>query len=101
MRDHALRVAAGVLGAILIGGVVAGARAKAPGPGGAAHAAAAPATPAARIRIATWNIAWLARRSGDGPVPRRAADYRRLATVAARLDADVVALQEIDGVEAA
>lgn len=101
MRDHALRVAAGILGAILIGGVVAGARAIASGPGGAAHAAAAPAAAVARIRIATWNIAWLARRSGDGPVPRRAADYRRLAAVAARLNADVVALQEIDGVEAA
>lgn len=57
--------------------------------------------PAARLRIATWNIEWLARRSGEGPVPRRAADYRRLAAVAARLDADVIALQEIDGPEAA
>ncbi|HUD71398.1 MAG TPA: endonuclease/exonuclease/phosphatase family protein [Dongiaceae bacterium] len=57
--------------------------------------------PAARLRVATWNLEWLARTPGQGPVPRRAADYRRLAAIAVRLDADLVALQEVDGPEAA
>ncbi len=57
--------------------------------------------PAAHLRVATWNIAWLSRAPGRGPVPRRAADYRRLAVIADRLAADVVALQEVDGPEAA
>ncbi len=68
--------------------------------------AAAPAQ-AADLKLATWNIAWLTlRQTGDPELPRglqtRApADFTRLADYARRLDADVIALQEIDGAEAA
>ncbi|WP_135467298.1 endonuclease/exonuclease/phosphatase family protein [Crenalkalicoccus roseus] len=67
------------------------------------------ATPlgAAELRLATWNIAWLTLRPADDPLlpegltRRRPEDYRLLAAYARRLEADVVALQEVDGPEAA
>jgi endonuclease/exonuclease/phosphatase family metal-dependent hydrolase len=71
-----------------------------------------PARPAARaagtaphappsLRVATWNIAWLSSREGAGEIRRAPADFERLRRYAERLDADIVALQEIDGVQAA
>ena len=67
------------------------------------------ATPAlaAELKLATWNMAWLSLRPPGDPaippdVPRRnAAELDRLAGYARRLGADVVALQEVDGPEAA
>jgi endonuclease/exonuclease/phosphatase family metal-dependent hydrolase len=62
---------------------------------------------AADLKIATWNLAWLSLRPAGDPgippdVPRRgAADLDRLAGYARRLNADVVALQEVDGPEVA
>lgn len=62
---------------------------------------------ATELKLATWNIAWLTLRPpGDpevprGQVPRTLADLAGLAAYARRLDADVVALQEVDGPEAA
>jgi endonuclease/exonuclease/phosphatase family metal-dependent hydrolase len=53
------------------------------------------------LRLATWNIAWLSSQDGAGQIPRSPADYERLRRYAERLEADVVALQEIDGVQAA
>ena len=53
------------------------------------------------LRVASWNIEWLAARDGAGPVPRSTADYERLRRYAERLDADVVALQEVEGAGAA
>jgi endonuclease/exonuclease/phosphatase family metal-dependent hydrolase len=67
---------------------------------------AAPAS-ARELTLATWNIAWLTLRpAGDRDLPREvtprsAADLARLREYAARLDADVIALQEVDGPEAA
>jgi endonuclease/exonuclease/phosphatase family metal-dependent hydrolase len=67
---------------------------------------AAPAA-AQEVKLATWNIAWLTLKpAGHADLPRdlptRAPeDFQRLAAYAARLDADIVALQEIDGVAAA
>lgn len=52
------------------------------------------------LRIASWNLEWLHRQDGAGPVPRRAQDYERLKRYAERLAADVVAVQEVDGPEA-
>jgi endonuclease/exonuclease/phosphatase family metal-dependent hydrolase len=63
---------------------------------------AAPAS-AQELKLATWNIAWLTTKPAGHPaLPRRLAirteaDYARLRDYAARLDADVVALQEVDG----
>lgn len=62
---------------------------------------------AAEIKLSTWNIAWLTLRpAGDRALPRdltprRPDDFERLAGYARRLDADVLALQEVDGPEAA
>ncbi|HYZ32276.1 MAG TPA: endonuclease/exonuclease/phosphatase family protein [Crenalkalicoccus sp.] len=62
---------------------------------------------AAELKLATWNLDWLTLRPAGDPVlppdvvPRSPADLARLAGYAARLDADVVALQEVDGPEAA
>jgi endonuclease/exonuclease/phosphatase family metal-dependent hydrolase len=59
------------------------------------------------LKLATWNLSWLSLRPpGDTAlppdVPRRSAeDFSRLAGYARRLDADIVALQEVDGPEAA
>ncbi len=46
-----------------------------------------------QIRVATWNIQHLSKR-GDGN--RRAEDYKRLHHIAESLEADVIALQEVD-----
>lgn len=54
-----------------------------------------------RLRVATWNIAWLNHNDSEGEIPRNPADYGRLQEYARRLDADIVALQEVDGKEAA
>ncbi|MCU0887000.1 MAG: endonuclease/exonuclease/phosphatase family protein [Rubritepida sp.] len=67
------------------------------------------ATPlqAAEVKLATWNIAWLTLRpAGDealprGLTPRQPGDFTRLADYARRLEADIVALQEVEGEAAA
>jgi endonuclease/exonuclease/phosphatase family metal-dependent hydrolase len=62
---------------------------------------------AAELKLATWNIAWLTLKPQGHPAlprdiePRSAEDFRLLRGYANRLAADVVALQEIDGAEAA
>jgi endonuclease/exonuclease/phosphatase family metal-dependent hydrolase len=67
---------------------------------------AAPAA-AAELKLATWNIAWLTTRpAGDPDLPRDITtrgrdDLSRLRGYATRLAADVIALQEVDGPEAA
>ncbi|UPY38046.1 endonuclease/exonuclease/phosphatase family protein [Sediminicoccus sp. KRV36] len=64
-------------------------------------------TQAAELKIASWNIAWLTLRPAHDPdlprnlTPRQPGDFTLLADYARRLDADVVALQEVDGPEAA
>ncbi len=55
------------------------------------------------LRIATWNLEWLTLRpAGDrelprGVVPRTPADFAALRGYARALDADVVAVEEVDG----
>jgi endonuclease/exonuclease/phosphatase family metal-dependent hydrolase len=59
------------------------------------------------LKIATWNIAWLTTRpAGHRDLPpalrgRTEDDFARLRRYAERLAADIVALQEVDGPEAA
>ncbi len=59
------------------------------------------------LKLARWTIAWLTLRpTGDRELPRdfrarSAEDFRLLQGYAQRLDADIVALQEIDGEQAA
>ena len=57
--------------------------------------------PARGLRIATWNLAWLNRKNGTGPVKRDDDDYARLRRYADKLNADVIAFQEVDGEQAA
>jgi endonuclease/exonuclease/phosphatase family metal-dependent hydrolase len=62
---------------------------------------------AASFKLSTWNLDWLTLRpAGDPALPpdvhaRRPADFARLRGYADRLDADVVAFQEVDGAAAA
>lgn len=68
--------------------------------------AASPAH-AADLKLATWNIAWLTTKPPGHPdlpanVPARTAeDIARLRDYARRLAADVIAMQEVDGPDAA
>lgn len=63
---------------------------------------AAPAS-AGEVKLATWNIAWLTNRAADDPLlprgltPRQPGDWRLLAGYAQRLEADILAFQEVDG----
>lgn len=59
------------------------------------------------VKIATWNMAWLTDRmpgtGGEGGVPdnvhhRSAADWKLVKKYAKRLNADIVAFEEVDGV---
>ncbi len=58
-------------------------------------------------KLTTWNLNWLTLRQAGDPAlpadvrPRQAADFARLRGFADRLDADVVAFEEVDGAEAA
>lgn len=69
--------------------------------------AALPARANTELKIASWNIAWLTLRPPTDPdlprnlVTRGPADFARLRAYAERLEADVIALQEVDGPEAA
>jgi endonuclease/exonuclease/phosphatase family metal-dependent hydrolase len=62
---------------------------------------------AAEVKIATWNLEWLTDRQAGDPIlpkdvrPKSAADIGLLAFYAAKLAADIVAFQEVDGPEVA
>ena len=66
-----------------------------------------PAAWAGDLKVATWNIEWLTERSVGDPAlpqdvsPKDAADRAALQHYAAELNADVVAVQEVDGPSAA
>jgi endonuclease/exonuclease/phosphatase family metal-dependent hydrolase len=56
------------------------------------------------LKVATWNLNWLTTRAAGLPsdvTVRAPEDFQRLAAYAARLNADIVALQEVDTVETA
>jgi endonuclease/exonuclease/phosphatase family metal-dependent hydrolase len=53
------------------------------------------------IKIATWNIEHLRDTNNEGPNKRKRVDYERLAIYAKQLDADIIALQEVEGPAAA
>ena len=91
------------------GGVSAGQSDPGPAPVPAEAAkrppAGTPPAPAEWIRIATWNLNRLHWRTGGalwrGAVARSDEDYRILARYARAIDADVIALQEVNGPRAA
>jgi endonuclease/exonuclease/phosphatase family metal-dependent hydrolase len=54
----------------------------------------------AELKLATWNLEWLTTSDRDLPAdvrPKRVEDIDRLRQYAAELDADVIAIQEVDG----
>ncbi len=61
----------------------------------------------AELKIATWNLDWLTTRPAGDPglptdvTPRTEEDFARLAGYAADLNADLIAIQEVDGFRAA
>ena len=63
----------------------------------------AQAVAAAELKFATWNLEWLTDRAPGSPGlpgdvrPKRAQDIARLRAYADQLDADVIAIQEVDG----
>jgi len=58
---------------------------------------------AGEIKLATWNLEWLTTRAAGDPElpsdvqPKQASDIALLAGYAAELNADVIAIQEVDG----
>lgn len=53
------------------------------------------------LKLASWNLEFLADRDGAGCRPRTSADYLAMRAIADRLDADVIAFQEAESVKAA
>lgn len=60
-----------------------------------------PREPARDLVVASWNLEHLAEQDGVGCRPRVEADYARLRRYADRLDADVIAFQEVENAAAA
>ena len=61
----------------------------------------APVSPAKPLKIASWNLEHLAEDGATGCRPRTEADYAVLKAYADRLDADVVAFEEVQSAKAA
>ena len=59
------------------------------------------ATPPRDLVVASWNLEHLAERDGVGCRPRQEADYAVLRRYAERLEADVIAFQEVENAAAA
>jgi endonuclease/exonuclease/phosphatase family metal-dependent hydrolase len=61
-------------------------------------------SPAAELKIATWNLNWLTTRLGGLPDDvklRQPEDFDRLQAYARELDADLIAIEEVDSAETA
>lgn len=57
--------------------------------------------PLSGLRVASWNLEFLAEKDGAGCQPRTAADYQAMRQIADSLDADVIAFQEAENPAAA
>lgn len=60
-----------------------------------------PPPPAAPLKVASWNLEFLAQDNGKGCTPRTDADYAKLKLYADRLGADVIAFAEVENATAA
>jgi len=69
-------------------------------PAADAPSAAAPAT-VRPLKLASWNLEFLAERDGVGCQPRVPAEYAAMKRIVESLDADVIAFQEAESVAAA
>ncbi|WP_066793603.1 endonuclease/exonuclease/phosphatase family protein [Sphingomonas soli] len=57
--------------------------------------------PARGLKVASWNLEFLAEKDGAGCKPRTGADYAAMRAIADGLDADVIAFQEAESIAAA
>lgn len=62
---------------------------------------AQPIAPVGPLRVATWNLEHLSEDGSQGCKPRTDADYAALRLYADRLDADIIAFEEVESVKAA
>ena len=53
-----------------------------------------------KVHLVAWNIEHLAENVGEGCLPRQESDYEKMRVFVQGLDADVVALQEVESVKA-
>ena len=53
------------------------------------------------LKLASWNLEFLAEKNGSGCSPRTDQDYQAMRQIADTLDADVIAFQEAENVAAA
>jgi len=53
-----------------------------------------------KLRFVSWNMEHLAENNGEGCVPRNDSDYFKLRDFATNLEADIVALQEVESAQA-
>ncbi|WP_219822593.1 hypothetical protein [Sphingomonas montanisoli] len=67
----------------------------APQPAPAPHAPSTSAAPRP-LKLASWNLEFIAEKDGAGCEPRTAADYQAMRRIADGLDADVIAFQEAE-----
>jgi endonuclease/exonuclease/phosphatase family metal-dependent hydrolase len=63
--------------------------------------AALPRPPPPPLRVATWNMEHLSENGAQGCKPRTDADYAVMRSYADRLDADIVAFEEVESIKAA
>lgn len=63
--------------------------------------AAVAATGAAPLKLASWNLEFLAEKDGVGCTPRAPEDYAAMRRIVDALDADVIAFQEAENAKAA
>jgi endonuclease/exonuclease/phosphatase family metal-dependent hydrolase len=61
----------------------------------------APATVQRPLKLASWNLEFLAEKDGTGCAPRSEADYAAMRRIVDGLDADVIAFQEAENLKAA
>lgn len=60
-----------------------------------------PATAQRPLKLASWNLEFLAEKDGTGCAPRNEADYAAMRRIVDGLDADVIAFQEAENLKAA
>lgn len=73
----------------------------APSPAIEAESAKASTANRGDLKIASWNMEFLAERDGAGCKPRKASDYTEMRRIADSLDADVIAFEEVESIKAA
>ena len=67
----------------------------------ATSAPANPSAPSKPLKLASWNLEFLAARNGEGCNPRDDSDYAAMRRIVDDLDADVIAFQEAENETAA